>query len=143
MGKNKLNNRNAETKQQQQQMVQAKTDISQLLEEETQPIIDIYDTKDDSLSVYLWLLVFSVLMFTFPFLTFYAVRSWLNESFEFTNFQTNCFSVLASVLVVNFIVCLYVFKAFREEFPTNSSSSRTTQTQQVNAAAIADNKKSN
>lgn len=78
-------------------------------------------SDDNNISVYLWLLVFSVLMFTFPFLTFYGVRSWLKESFDFTTFETNCFSVLASVLVVNFIICLYVYKAFCEG-TTNSSS---------------------
>lgn len=74
--------------------------------------------EDTSTSAYLWLLVFSVLMFTFPFLTFYGVHSWLDESFEFSTFQTNCFSVLASVIVVNFIICLYVYKAFNEDKAT-------------------------
>ncbi|KAM7361382.1 uncharacterized protein ACRADG_011581 [Cochliomyia hominivorax] len=106
MGKNKLNVPiNVEDK-------------SQELAEPNDKVIDnqayANDEEDTSTSAYLWLLVFSVLMFTFPFLTFYGVRSWLEESFDFTTFQTNCFSVLASVIVVNFIICLYVFKAFRE-----------------------------
>lgn len=87
-----------------------------------------YEQENSSTSAFLWLLVFSILMFTFPFLTFYGVRSWLQESFDFTTFQTNCFSVLSSVLVVNFIICLYVYKAFREG--ATKSTETTTRTQQ-------------
>lgn len=108
MGKNKLNVAAAEVDNTPQQQ--------QLKETEDLNDQEVYasNEEDTSTSAYLWLLAFSVLMFTFPFLTFYGVRSWLDESFDFTTFQTNCFSVLASVIVVNFIICLYVFKAFRE-----------------------------
>lgn len=101
---------------------------SQAIEENLESVDQNYggEREDNNISVYLWLLVFSVLMFTFPFLTFYGVRSWLNESFDFTTFETNCFSVLASVLVVNFIICLYVYKAFCEG-TTNSGSNRPVQ----------------
>uniref|UniRef100_A0A1A9W4M6 Vacuolar ATPase assembly integral membrane protein VMA21 homolog n=1 Tax=Glossina brevipalpis TaxID=37001 RepID=A0A1A9W4M6_9MUSC len=92
------------------------TEPSELLE----PSEDDIDSPD----AYLWLLVFSTLMFTFPFLTFYGLKSWLLESFKLTIFQVNCFSVLASVLVVNFIICLYVFKAFREFNPPCTRSGR-------------------
>ncbi|XP_046805602.1 uncharacterized protein LOC124419577 [Lucilia cuprina] len=110
MGKNKLNvPANKPTKDETQLLQQQESD-------NLEPLAQVYTDgeEDTSTSAYLWLLVFSVLMFTFPFLTFYGVRSWLDESFEFSTFQTNCFSVLASVIVVNFIICLYVYKAFRE-----------------------------
>lgn len=81
------------------------------------------EDNTDGPDAYLWLLVFSVLMFTFPFLTFYGLKSWLLESFKLTTFQVNCFSVLASVLVVNFIICFYVFKAFREVDSSSTSRS--------------------
>ncbi|KNC33179.1 hypothetical protein FF38_06788 [Lucilia cuprina] len=111
MGKNNLNvPANKPTKDETQLLQQQEGD-------NLEPVAQVYtsDEEDTSTSAYLWLLVFSVLMFTFPFLTFYGVRSWLDESFEFSTFQTNCFSVLASVIVVNFIICLYVYKAFRED----------------------------
>ncbi|XP_037815195.1 uncharacterized protein LOC119605918 [Lucilia sericata] len=110
MGKNKLNVPANKPQKDETQLLQQQED------DNLEPVAQVYagDEEDTSTSAYLWLLVFSVLMFTFPFLTFYGVRSWLDESFEFSTFQTNCFSVLASVIVVNFIICLYVYKAFRE-----------------------------
>ncbi|KRF82823.1 uncharacterized protein Dvir_GJ26338 [Drosophila virilis] len=73
---------------------------------------------DKSLEVFLWLMAYSVLMFTLPFLGFYGVRTWLDESFpELSTFQVNCYSVLTAVLVVNAIVAMYVLKAVREKDP--------------------------
>lgn len=116
MGKNKLNAKSAKEAAKKQientQVLEEQENVSEQYSSQHQH--QLYDPDDTSTSAYLWLLVFSFLMFTFPFLTFYGVRSWLDEAFEFTTFQTNCFSVLASVLVVNFIICLYVYKAFRE-----------------------------
>lgn len=76
---------------------------------------DVTFSNDTGALVYLWLIVFSILMFTFPFITFYGVRSWLHESFDISEFYVNCWAVLSSVLVVNVIICLYVFKAISEE----------------------------
>lgn len=77
-----------------------------------------YDPVDRSLEVFLWLMAYSVLMFSLPFLGFYGVRSWLDESFpEMSTFQVNCYSVLTAVLVVNAIVAMYVLKAMREKDP--------------------------
>ncbi|XP_018784595.1 PREDICTED: uncharacterized protein LOC108966265 [Bactrocera latifrons] len=78
-------------------------------------IKDVAFSNDTSALVYLWLIIFSILMFTFPFITFYGVRSWLHESFDISEFYVNCWAVLSSVLVVNVIICLYVFKAISEE----------------------------
>jgi len=75
-------------------------------------------SEDRSLEVFLWLLAYSVLMFTLPFLGFYGVRSWLDESFpDLDSFSKNCYSVLTAVLVVNAIVAMYVLKAIREKDP--------------------------
>ncbi|XP_062126983.1 uncharacterized protein LOC133839435 [Drosophila sulfurigaster albostrigata] len=73
---------------------------------------------DKSVEVFLWLFAYSVLMFTLPFLGFYGVRNWLDESFpDLDTFQKNCYSVLTAVLVVNAIVAMYVLKAIREKDP--------------------------
>ncbi|XP_075148612.1 uncharacterized protein LOC142222373 [Haematobia irritans] len=110
MGKNKLNIAKKE-KSNFDESPEKPGDIPAQTTEELNPS----DLDNSSTNAFLWLMAFSVLMFTFPFLTFYGVRSWLEESFEFDTFQRNCFSVFASVLVVNFIVCLYVYKAFSEK----------------------------
>ncbi|XP_073816666.1 uncharacterized protein [Musca autumnalis] len=116
MGKNKLN-----VAKGQEEVKQKELDDSQELA--PQPVATDDVDNGSSANAFLWLFAFSVLMFTFPFITFYGVRSWLQESFDFDTFQTNCFSVLASVLVVNFILCLYVYKAFSEKSPAASDTS--------------------
>ncbi|XP_034661862.1 uncharacterized protein LOC117897249 [Drosophila subobscura] len=95
--------------------------------EPVQPVADVdaqiakrprQQSLDRSLEVFLWLLAYSFLMFTLPFLGFYGVQSWLKESFPtLTIFEVNCYSVLTAVLVVNAVVALYVLKAFREKDP--------------------------
>lgn len=91
-----------------------------------------FDLADRSLEVFLWLLAYSVLMFSLPFLGFYGVRSWLNESFpELTTFQVNCYSVLTAVLVVNAIVAMYVLKAMREKDPPPLPNANSEEDEQV------------
>jgi len=86
---------------------------------EVEPPVEQYPQEEDtSTEVFLWLLAYSVLMFTLPFLGFYGVRSWLQESFPHLDvFTINCWSVLTAVLVVNLVVAMYVLKAFREKPP--------------------------
>jgi len=86
---------------------------------EVEPPVGQYPPEEDtSTEVFLWLLAYSVLMFTLPFLGFYGVRSWLQESFPHLDvFTVNCWSVLTAVLVVNLVVAMYVLKAFREKPP--------------------------
>ncbi|XP_017085032.2 uncharacterized protein LOC108117217 [Drosophila eugracilis] len=83
------------------------------------PPVEHYPQEEDtSAEVFLWLLAYSVLMFTLPFLGFYGVRSWLQESFpQLDLFTVNCWSVLTAVVVVNLVVAMYVLKAFREKPP--------------------------
>lgn len=133
MGKNKLN----VPKKQQHKNEHDNLSLEAKALAEQDPTLSEDSDNNGGANAFLWLFAFSVLMFTFPFITFYGVRSWLQESFDFDTFQTNCFSVLASVLVVNFILCLYVFKAFSEKTGPISSSSTST------SAASVDNKKSN
>lgn len=91
-----------------------------------------FDSADRSLEVFLWLLAYSVLMFSLPFLGFYGVRSWLDESFpELTTFQVNCYSVLTAVLVVNAIVAMYVLKAMREKDPPPLPNANSEEDEQV------------
>ncbi|XP_017091326.2 uncharacterized protein [Drosophila bipectinata] len=99
-------------KKQQAKEVVAEEDAPQALPVQRSP------QEDTSAEVFLWLLAYSVLMFTLPFLGFYGVRSWLLESFpDLDRFTVNCWSVLTAVVIVNLVVAMYVLKAFREKAP--------------------------
>lgn len=75
---------------------------------------DDYD-NDSPIIPFLWLFIFSMMMFSFPFLTFYGVKDWLATSFNMTAFESNCYSVLSAVVVVNLIISMFVWKAFTEK----------------------------
>lgn len=59
-----------------------------------------------------YLLFFSVLMFTLPFGAFYGTRHFLHEYFDIYGFQNNCWSVLAAVVTVNIVIALYAIVGF-------------------------------
>ncbi|XP_016960585.1 uncharacterized protein LOC108031554 [Drosophila biarmipes] len=102
----------------QQAEVVASAAIDDSAPEVDAPVEQYPPEEDTSTEVFLWLLAYSVLMFTLPFLGFYGVRSWLQESFPHLDlFTVNCWSVLTAVLVVNLVVAMYVLKAFREKPP--------------------------
>ncbi len=71
------------------------------------------ETKKQYLAL-LYLLFFSILMFTLPFLAFFGVRRYLENHFNLSVFEVNCWSVLAAVISVNFVIVLYVARAFKE-----------------------------
>lgn len=60
------------------------------------------------------LLFYSVLMFTLPFGAFYGTKHVLQEMYHIDGFTNTAFSVLASVITVNLIICLYVYQAYHE-----------------------------
>ena len=72
-----------------------------------------YHTKQASFAL-LFLLFFSILMFTLPFGAFYGTRHLLLEILHLDRFQTTCWSVLASVLTVNLVIFGYAFFGFVE-----------------------------
>lgn len=65
-----------------------------------------YHTKQASFAL-LYLLFFSILMFTLPFAAFYGTRHALHEYFNIDGFTNTCWSVLASVVTVNIVIALY------------------------------------
>lgn len=79
-----------------------------------EPVNDSESDNDSPMLPFLWLFVFSCMMFTFPFLTFYGVKDWLTTSFSMTTFENNCYSVFSAVIVVNIIIGMFVWKAFSE-----------------------------
>lgn len=71
-------------------------------------------TKQASIAA-LYLLFFSTLMFTLPFAAFYGMRHFLHQYWKIDDtFELNAWSVFASVITVNLIICLYAFKAYHE-----------------------------
>lgn len=62
----------------------------------------------------LYLLLYSVLMFTLPFGAFFGVRHVLADKFDITGFPNTCYSVLSAVIVVNLIIVLYAYQAYHE-----------------------------
>jgi Fe2+ transport system protein B len=70
-------------------------------------------TKQASFAL-IYLLFFSFLMFTLPFGAFYGSRHVLEIYFHLDTFQTTCWSVLAAVITVNFVIALYAIFGYHE-----------------------------
>lgn len=62
----------------------------------------------------LWLLFYSILMFTLPFGAFYCVRYVLEKYFDITGFDNTAFSVLVAVIIINVIIGVYAYQAYHE-----------------------------
>lgn len=60
----------------------------------------------------LYLLFFSVLMFTLPFGAFFGTRHILHVYFDIYGFQNNCWSVIAAVVTVNLVIAMYAIVGF-------------------------------
>lgn len=58
--------------------------------------------------------LYSLAMFTLPFLAFFGVRHVMITKFDAETFVTNSVSVFASVIVVNIIIGVYAYKALHE-----------------------------
>lgn len=72
------------------------------------------EEEESSTRAFFWLFIFSLLMFTLPFLIFYSTKTLLLESFEIEGFYNTCWSVLAAVITVNLIISIYIYRAFQQ-----------------------------
>lgn len=72
-----------------------------------------YHTRQAAFAM-LYLLFFSVLMFTLPFAAFYGVKNVLLEHFHIDGFQNTCWSVIAAVVTVNLVIAMYAIKGFMD-----------------------------
>lgn len=61
------------------------------------------------------LFLYSVAMFTLPFVAFFGMRHILTEYYPVDIFMVTVWSVVAAVIVVNAIICLYAYKAYHEK----------------------------
>lgn len=66
-------------------------------------------------SALLYLLFYSILMFTLPFGAFYGTRHWLQEHTDFSVFAISSLSASASVITVYIIIALYAYHAYHEK----------------------------
>lgn len=95
----------------------AKRDSEELPSDETNQ----YDERTEILiskqatSALLYLLFYSILMFTLPFGAFYGTRYFLREHTDYSDFTITSLSVTSSVITVYIIIGLYAYKAYTEE----------------------------
>lgn len=72
-----------------------------------------YHTRQAAFAI-MYLLFFSVLMFTLPFGAFFGTRHVLHEHFHIDGFANTCWSVGAAVLTVNIVIALYAISGYIE-----------------------------
>lgn len=72
-----------------------------------------FHTKQASIAM-LYLLFFSILMFSLPFAAFFGVRHYLRDILHLDDFTVTCWSVLAAVVTVNVVIALYAIFGFTE-----------------------------
>lgn len=100
-------------------------DSNELLPEETSH----YDDQTEILiskqaaSALLYLLFYSIMMFTLPFGAFFGTRYLLREHTHFSEFTITSFSVASSVITVYVIIGLYAYKAYIEKDVISSEKS--------------------
>lgn len=66
------------------------------------------------------LFLYSMAMFTLPFVTFFSIDYFLKHVHKIDDFTSNCLSVLAAVVVVNLIIACYAYQALHEHVPEES-----------------------
>lgn len=66
-------------------------------------------------SALLYLLFYSILMFTLPFAAFFGTRHILTEHTDLSEFTITSLSVSSSVITVYVIIGLYAYKAYNEK----------------------------
>lgn len=62
-----------------------------------------------------YLFLYSVAMFTLPFVAFFGVRHLLTDYYPVDQFARTVWSVIAAVVSVNIIICCYAYKAYHEK----------------------------
>ncbi|XP_059620124.1 vacuolar ATPase assembly integral membrane protein VMA21 [Phlebotomus argentipes] len=82
-------------------------------EEPLSPEEEAKRNRETSMAL-LTLFFFSVLMFTLPFGAFYGMRDLLENRFHIEGFENTCWSVLAAVITVNFVIVMFVYVAYRD-----------------------------
>ena len=66
-------------------------------------------------SALLALFFYSILMFTVPFGGYMAVKHYLEQNFQLGYIYNLVLPIIVGVILVNVIIMMYVFRAFRED----------------------------
>lgn len=61
-----------------------------------------------------YLFLYSIAMFTMPFIAFFTTRHFMKVYFDIEDFSNTVVSVLTAVAVVNIVIALYVRHAVNE-----------------------------
>lgn len=70
---------------------------------------------DRTVAVLGTLFLYSVAMFTLPFIAFFGVQHVLTEHYSVSAYTRNVSSVVAAVIVVNCLIFMYAYKAYHEK----------------------------
>ena len=73
------------------------------------------DNEETESSALLGLFFYSILMFTVPFGGFVAVKQYLEQNFQLGYIYNLVLPIIVAVVLVNIIIMMYVFRAFRED----------------------------
>ena len=65
--------------------------------------------------VLLKLLLHSIAMFSFPFITYYMTKKYLEEAYDIPDTKSYIYGLIAAVVVVHIIIVSYIIQAFKEE----------------------------
>lgn len=68
------------------------------------------------------LFLYSIAMFTLPFVAFFGIQYFMTLEFQTDTFMTNCVSVLGAVIIVNLIISCYVYQALHESIEEREQS---------------------
>lgn len=83
----------------------ADSDTSSLIPENTKRMALVLAT----------LFLYSIAMFTLPFVAFFGVRHLLTEYYPVDKFMVTAWSVIAAVVTANIIIGVYAYKAYHEK----------------------------
>ncbi|RLU25002.1 hypothetical protein DMN91_003094 [Ooceraea biroi] len=77
---------------------------------------------DSQVTVLGILFLYSIAMFTLPFVAFFGTQHLVSAKFHTDHFVTNCVSVLAAVVTVNLIISCYAYQALHESIQEKEQS---------------------
>lgn len=84
-------------------------------ETETQEVVPfIPDETKNAVKALALLLFYSFLMFSLPFVAFFGVKHVLRDTYHIDGFVNTAWSVFAAVIVVNIIICAYIYHAYHD-----------------------------
>ena len=85
------------------------------------PVNNVGETESSAL---LGLFFYSILMFTVPLGGFWFVKQYLEQNFDLGHTSNLYIPIIVSVVLVNLIIGMYVYRAFREDDKDRSINSR-------------------